>query len=403
MSFSILQVKQSVLVDNTISSFEFRTYHPYASNSLGHNDEIRLRVQGQDLITQPSESYIQVDGKITDDKDKSSATLKLANNGILHLFDEIRYELGGAVLDRNRNPGITSTLKGYVSYNSNMSSRLLNSGWSLENPSIVDENGNFSACILLKTVLGFAEDFQKVILNLPQELVLIRSSSDINAIVTNVATEKPKITIDKIVWKVPHVSVSDSEKLKLYKCIESNRDLELAFRSWELQELPVVPETMHHSWTVKTSSSLERPRFVVFALQTAKKNINTRNISRFDHCDLINVKLFLNAESYPYDNLNSSTNTKLWAVLYEMYARFQQSYYLKNSEPCLPANKFLDIAPLVVIDCSHQNEVVKGGAVDIKLEFETSKNIPEKTSAYCLILHDRIVKYNPLTNLVRVL
>jgi len=31
------------------------------------------------------------------------------------MFDEIRYELNGVKIDRNRNVGITSTIKNYVS------------------------------------------------------------------------------------------------------------------------------------------------------------------------------------------------------------------------------------------------------------------------------------------------
>ena len=33
--------------------------------------------------------------------------------------------------------------------------------------------------------------------------------------------------------------------------------------------------------------------------------------------------------------------------------------------------------------------------------FETKDNVPANTTAYCLIIHDRVVQYNPLTNIVR--
>jgi hypothetical protein len=47
----------------------------------------------------------------------------------------------------------------------------------------------------------------------------------------------------------------------------------------------------------------------------------------------------------------------------------------------------------VVIDCSKQKEELKRSPVDIRIEFETNVVIPNKTTAYCLILHDRIAKY----------
>lgn len=89
------------------------------------------------------------------------------------------------------------------------------------------------------------------------------------------------------------------------------------------------------------------------------------------------------------------------ALLYSMYANFQQNYYGRNPEPLYSRAEFLLYAPIVVIDCSHQNEAIKTGPVDVKLEFKTSENIPNATAAYCLILHDRIIEYNPLTSDVK--
>jgi len=40
--------------------------------------------------------------------------VSLGNNCVAFIFDEIRYELNGVEIDRNRNVGITSTLKNYV-------------------------------------------------------------------------------------------------------------------------------------------------------------------------------------------------------------------------------------------------------------------------------------------------
>lgn len=86
-----------------------------------------------------------------------------------------------------------------------------------------------------------------------------------------------------------------------------------------------------------------------------------------------------------------------------MYARFQHSYYDKETRPLLSPKEFLTFAPLSVIDCSRQNETLSTGSVDVRLESETKENIPANTTAYCLILHDRIVKYNPLSGAVKIL
>jgi hypothetical protein len=82
-----------------------------------------------------------------------------------------------------------------------------------------------------------------------------------------------------------------------------------------------------------------------------------------------------------------------------MYRGFQEAYYpgREHNLPLLTPKSFKDVAPLAVIDCSKQNEHVKTGPVDIRLEFKSKVAFPANTTAYCVILHDRVVEYNPLT------
>ncbi len=46
------------------------------------------------------------------------AHVALGNNCVMFIFDEIRYELNGMEIDRNRNVDITSSLKNYVTISS---------------------------------------------------------------------------------------------------------------------------------------------------------------------------------------------------------------------------------------------------------------------------------------------
>ncbi|CAH0547174.1 unnamed protein product [Brassicogethes aeneus] len=84
---------------------------------------------------------------------------------LMFLLDEIRYEMAGVVVDLVRNPGITSLMKGYVSF----------------------------------------------------------TEQDC----TTKAGEKPQIRLDKIVWKVEHVKVDDELNLQLLSVIDKGRPLTL--------------------------------------------------------------------------------------------------------------------------------------------------------------------------------
>ncbi|XP_072744143.1 uncharacterized protein [Anoplolepis gracilipes] len=248
-------------------------------------------------------------------------------------------------------------------------------------------------------LLGFCEDYKRVVINARHELILIRSRNDYNCLFGAQAAEA-EIELHKIQWRMPHVILSEISKLSLLRALESGRYLNMSFRSWDLYEFPMLHSTTKHSWTVKTASQLEKPRYVIFALQTNRKNVASKDITKFDDCKLTNVKLYLNSDFYPYDDLNF--DKKRYAILFDMYARFRKSHYGCNNDNVLfTMAKFLECGPLTVIDCSRQNESVKNATVDVRIEFECKLDVPANTTAYCLILHDRIVEYNPLPNVVR--
>lgn len=92
---------------------------------------------------------------------------------------------------------------------------------------------------------------------------------------------------------MPHVVLNDVNKLKLLWTFESGRFLSMGFHSWDLYEYPLVQSTTSHSWAVKAAIHLEKPRYV-FTLQkehTGRKNAASQDCTRFDHCNLSNVKI----------------------------------------------------------------------------------------------------------------
>jgi len=121
----------------------------------------------------------------------------------------------------------------------------------------------------------------------------------------------------------------------------------------------------------------------------------------FGDCNLSNVKLYPNSAFYPYDNLNLDFGKKKYAVLFDMYARFRRAYYgIDCFETLLNVLSFIEKGSFVVINCSRQNESVKSATMDVRIEFDCKENVPANTTVYCLIIHDHVAQYNPLTNVV---
>ncbi|KAI8124254.1 uncharacterized protein LOC124421264 [Lucilia cuprina] len=383
----ILNIDDKPFSDEDIVKRDYHSYVPYIQ-SFKNNDEIRITIQNQDLYILPSESYLYIEGNLKTASGENATNGRLRNNCVGHMFDEIRYEINGIEIDRTRYLGITSQAKNYISLNSFESNMMSNAGWSTDGDF---SSSSFNYCVPLNRLLGFAEDFNKVICNSKHDLILLRSSKDVNACYSTDAKEEISLSITNIVWKVQHIHLSDYKKIQFMKTIKDGKSLPIAFRSWDCYYNPTFPGGMKHSWNVKLSTNRERPRFVVFIFEKDNK---------FVHSDLSNIKVHLNSDTYPYDDLNLKFDDNRYAILYDMYAKFQQNYYMKEPQPLLSFTEFKE-NPIAVIDISNQNESIKGGPIDLKIQFETRTSIPKNTSAYCLILHDRLIEYSPLTGIVR--
>lgn len=395
-----LSIYEGLDFDEVITKVEPHAYYP-RSNNFGLNDEIRINIQNQDIYTLPSESYIYLEGELS--TDDGTGDCVLTNNAYTFLFDQIRYELNSVEVDRCNKPGITSTLKAYISYNDNESKCLQMAGWCPDSdiqPTLT--NKKWSANIPLKFVLGFPNDYGKIIINASQELILVRSKTDINCYQNKTGTKKATITINKVEWNVPHISVNDEARLKLLQTLQENNPIYIPFRKFDLYELPSLRTTTTDIWSIKSSTNLERPRYVIVALQTGKRDNVKESAVDFDHCNITNIKLYLNSESYPYDKLNLNFSEGRYTKAYCMYTAFQESFLNRFSQPLLDLNEFKKTT-LFVIDCSKQNESLKSATVDIKLELECDSVFPANTLVNAVIVHDQILEYHPLTNIVRKL
>ncbi|XP_050062956.1 uncharacterized protein LOC126552307 [Aphis gossypii] len=324
--------------DCKITQMQYHSFLPYSTTALSNNDEIRISIQNMDAYTLPCESYLYIEA---------------------FLFSEIRYEINGVEIQKLKSPGISSSLKGFCSHTPSELNNLQNAAWDVDMDA--SENKHFI------------------------------SSTDFDAlyVLTTTPNEKLKkvaIELNKIIWKMPIIRVSDKEKIKLLKVLDSRKPVACAFRNWDLCEYPVLPQNTSHSWTVKSSSLLEKPRFALIGLQTDRKNNLFNPSGRFDHCYLKNLKVHLNSEVYPYEDFRADFTNNVTAILYKAYAEFQKSYYERE-----------------IVDLLRQNDNVKSSTVDLRIEFETDKAIPAKTAAYCLILHDQIITYNPFNGDVRKL
>lgn len=390
------------ILDNSIVSLQEHTYRPFGSPSFGNSDEIRIPIHFQDIILDISESYIYIEGKFT--PSDATKTCYLSNNALAFLFDEIRYEMGGEQIAIVRKPGITTTLKTMVSFGETQQKRLHSYGWGMieDKQYILDETSHtFSGRLPLKYLMGFAEDYNKGVFNVKQEIILIIARTFNNCYIGEVNAD---IVIDKIEWKIRHIIPEDKQKIKILSRINkggNSANVKMAYRMWDLYELPTLRQTQSDVWAIRTTTSLERPRFIIVAFQKNENYDNReKDATKFIHADISDIRVFLNSTVFPYERWNLNFQKKLYGPAYYAYENFQNSYYGSTlNEPLKNVQEFTN-QPVFVIDCSHQAEAVKSSTVDIKIEFNSTKAFAKDTKVYALIIHDTFCTYNILNGSV---
>ncbi len=319
---SFLQITDRAIIDDSVRELQYHEYEPGTGTNLNNPGEIRINIETQDLFTLPAESFLQIEGQLqkTDGTTYADAdVISLTNNGIMFLFDSLKYQLSGQEIEYVLYPGQATTMLGLLKYSDDFArsqglnqlwfkdtgtnasvDAAVNTGFSVRHSVLIKKpvpKGTFSFAIPLKHVFGFCEDYEKVVYGVKHTLTLIRSSDD-NAIFRLAAAGAGKVVLSKIAWFVPHVEPNDEAKMELYKIIENKTTLELAYRLRQCDTI-TVPGSTSFSWRLTVKSAPEKPRYVIVGFQTDKDSNQERNPALFDHCNVVNMHVMLNSVRYP--------------------------------------------------------------------------------------------------------
>lgn len=382
--------------DGTIIKKQIHSYSPYTSN-FGPNDELRICIQSQDLYVLPSESYIFMEVEVTRKAgtENSSAVGVWSSNPAAYFFSEMRYEINNVQVDQIKNPGTCGNMKRLAAYPGDKA-RI-----TAQQHFYVGKNLSKHQYMMipLDQLFGFCDDYNKIILNAKHELILVRSRVD--DYTYSSSSDSFNIKVVKIQWRVPHVQLSDHAKLTMLKYLEKKQSISVPYRSWDFYEMPQLPLANKHIWTVKSTTQMSRPRFVLVSFQTNKQT-RASDSSTYSNCNISDVRLYLNSEYYPYENYNTDFNENNWHELCLAFNKIQKSYYNGRGgiNPYDFSYESFGQNPIFAFDCSRTDESLIGGTVDVRLEINARANIPENTVANCVIIYDNQFEYSPFSGIV---
>ena len=419
---TILRITDSILIDNSIEKYEDIVYEPIVGANLNTDgQDIRLTIETQDIFTHPSKSFLIIEGKLTKEADDTvygdNDSITLTNDGLMHLFKRIRYNLSGQEIKTVAHPGQATTMLGLLKYPDDFSkSKGLNQLWykdtttgsaiagdnnnvgfKIRQDYIIkkpDPKGTFSFRIPLKHIFGFCEDYDKVVYGLKHTLTLTRNHNN-DAIFRNVA-DGGQITLSKISWFMPHVTPADKDKMELYKIIESKEKLPVGYRMIQCDSATIPQNSTSFSWRLSVKSSPKVPRFIIVGFQNAKSNSQLANPSLFDNLNVSNIYVILNSMRCPTADYNISLPRQQFSRVYGDAAEFRAKFFNMDgliSNPNITPSDFRDLYPLFLFDVSKQSEKLKYSTTDIQIKMYFSANVPANTIAYAVIISDRLINF----------
>ena len=414
----ILRITDPIPSDDSIDKYEDIEYEPVAGTNLNSpGADIRLAIETQDVFTHPSESFLIIEGRLVKDNNNSygnNDVITLTNNGIMHLFKRIRYDLSGQEIENIINVGQATTMLGLLKYpddfskskglnqlwykdTTNMASLDGNAGFKIRQIYIIknsDPKGSFSFKIPLKHIFGFCGDYDKVVYGLKHNLTLTRNV-DSDAIFKAVGVDDGKIMFSKISWFMPHVTPADKDKMELYKIIERKENIPVGYRMIQCDSA-TIPQATSFSWRLSVKSSPEVPRFIIVGFQTGKSGDQEQNPSIFDNVRVSNIYAMLNSTRYRTADYNISFLAQKFSRVYGDVAEFRSKFFNMDdlvSNPNINPADYKDLYPLFLFDVSKQSEKLKYSTTDIQIKMHFTANVAANTQAYAVIISDRLINF----------
>ena len=427
---SILRITDPILKDDSIDKYEEIAYERIAGTNLNApGQDIRLTIETQDIFTYPSESYLIVEGYLEKNLNPPNATvynrdtdlITLTNNGIMHLFKRIRYDLSGQEIENLVHPGQATTMIGLLKYPDDFSkSKGLNQLWYKDtniNATIGNDGnsgfavrrhyifasdpvGTFSFRIPLKHIFGFCGDYDKIVYGLKHNLTLTRNN-DNDAIYRNnndtagAAMVDGRVILTEISWFMPHVTPADQYKMELYKIIERKEKIPVGYRMLQCDSAS-VPQAKNFSWRLSVKSSPEVPRFIIIGFQAGKSGNQQQNPSIFDNVNINNIYAMLNSTRYPTVDYNIDFAKNMFSRVYGDAAEFRSKFFNMDeliSNPNFTPLEYRLMYPLFLFDVSKQSEKLKYSTTDIQIKMDFRNNPPANTQVYGVIISDRLINF----------
>jgi len=164
-------------------------------------------------------------------------------------------------------------------------------------------------------------DFAKitnVVINARHKFILIWARNNNNSCLVGDLATKSTLELFKVHWRMPHVLLSEINKLSMLRALESGRYLSMVFRSWNLHEFPPLQSTTkqdHQDGYSARKIMLHHFRYANRSKKCYVRGYKSIQRLQINHCETLSEFGMLSVIRW----LNLDFNKNKCAILYDLY------------------------------------------------------------------------------------
>jgi hypothetical protein len=122
MMSEILDIREGVIIDDSIESYQYSEKDPDngSANLNTARTELTFTFENSSAFSYPHGSYLRIEGMFKTAANANWATnndgsaIAFVNNGIMNLFRNFKYELGGQTVEYFESAGVATTIHNYL-------------------------------------------------------------------------------------------------------------------------------------------------------------------------------------------------------------------------------------------------------------------------------------------------
>lgn len=316
-----------------------------------------------------------------------------------YLIDEVEY------------PGVTSTVKGIVSYKSTDTNWLANNGF-ISNYN-ADKKSFYACGTLAHLGLGFFDDVKIPIYKGGFVISFIRDTDDctvhrwktmkkdgsLDVLDSSSLPDVGKIVINEFIIRVPMIEFKPRSKIMLVKELTDLQNVQFHFKNWQCIQKPGLSGNTFTFDVTNIFRNVQNPTFVMVAFQTGAQD-QERDSSLFNSLNVKNIRVKINDNVYPEELLNLNIAEGNYSLAYEMYKDYK-NVYSDNNDMLYDPSDFINKKCVYVIDTSKQVENISNSKSNIIINVDFAANVPNNTIMYVIILSHTILSYDIMNNIIK--